>query len=203
MSEPCPEPADEQRTTRSDQALVRQARTGSREAYEHLLVWCEPEVRRFIATRSGAKLRRYTSHSDVLQEVLLRGTDALRVLPDGATAGDFLNLLLQHAQWAIGKVVRRSRRFAGESALAPGGGPEATPTPSNPVGSVTKADEASWLTAQVSALEEPLAAAVSLRLHGLGFAEIARRLGIGEDAARKRLVRAALLLRERAERGSR
>lgn len=177
--------------------LVRQAKHGSREAYESLLAQCEPVIRAFLANQLGSRLKRHTSLSDLHQEVLMRGAEALRALPDDAEVDDFRALLLMHARWAIGKAVRRGRNFAGESVVTPEFGPQATPTPTASQGVVTRGDEMAWLAAEVDGLEAPLAAAVRLRLQGRTFAEIAAELGIGEDAARKRLVRAALLLRER------
>jgi len=180
----------------SDPDLLRRARAGSREAIEELVERCSPMLEAYLRRRSGARLKRFTSISDLRQEVLLRGVDALRLLPDDATLDDFQALLQKHAQWAIGGAVRHAQRVAGESAT-PDAGPTATPTRSE--GDVTREDDQRWLARQVEELEPPLAAVVRLRLAGLTFAEMSRELGIGEDAARKRFLRASVLLRRRRQ----
>lgn len=116
---------------------------------------------------------------------------ALRRLPVGAARADFEGLLLQHARWTVGKAVDRHRRSQGESAAA-----EHTPAEPQPsLGTVTRADEARWFRTRVAALPPEQRAVVEGRAEGLTFGAIAAQLGIGEDAARKRFLTAALHLR--------
>lgn len=180
--------------------LLKRARAGSREALDELVERCSPALEAYLRRCSGPRLKRFTSIADLQQEVLLRGVDALRLLPDDATLDDVQALLQRHAQWAIGGAVRRARRVDGESA-APDPGPSATPDPTRSEGDVTREDGQRWLARQIEDLEEPLAAVVRLRLAGRTFAEMSQELGVGEDAARKRYLRASLLLRRRRRNG--
>lgn len=177
--------------------LLRRARVGSPEAVEELVKRCSPSLEAYLRRRAGARLQRFTSIADLRQEVLLRGVDALRLLPDDATLEDFQALLQRHAQWALGGAARRVQRIDGES-VAHGGDAAGPPAPTRSEGDVTRQDERRWLEQQIAELEEPLAAVVRLRLQGRTFAEMADELGVGEDAARKRYLRASLLLRRRS-----
>lgn len=87
-----------------------------------------------------------------------------------------------------------ARRLAGESAAGDGataaiGGTRAT-------GPVTRRDQVEWLRALVERLPDRYARVVRLRLDGLGYADIAARLGVGEAAVRQRFSRVLRLLTE-------
>lgn len=183
-----------------ERELIRRARAGSREAVDALLERFTPVVEDYLERRVGPRMRRHTSISDLRQDVLMRLDYALGALGPEASFADLQALLLRHAQWAIGRAARSARAFAGESAGGDHRTPSSTPAPEPTRGDVTRNDELARLAADVGALEPALAEAVHLRLEGKTFGAIASALGIGEDAARKRLLRAALILR--ARRGS-
>ena len=62
---------------------------------------------------------------------------------------------------------------------------------------MTRADERSALEAAIATLPDELASVVRARAEGSTWAKVGTQLGISEDAARKRFVRAARMLRDR------
>jgi len=185
-------PVDAERT------LVREARSGSRDALNRLLSRCSPVVQHYLERQVGRRLRRYASIADMRQDVLLRCVEALEHLPDEATVRDFESLLLRHARWAVLKAARSRRQTAYASDLLPrdAGSPDPADT-LRTTGTVTRQDQHRWLNRLLEGLDEPLAAVARLRLGGATFGAIADELGIGEDAARKRFLHASRQLRER------
>ena len=173
--------------------LVRRARESGGEALDELLAASSPAVRRFLRKRVGARLERFVSISDMEQEVLLQGEQILRRLPPDASLADFQALLFQHARWSVGKAVDRHRGSHGESSAAGG----SVPGPSRSMGTVTRRDEMSWFRSRVEELPEKQRQVVIHRMDGRTFREIGEDLGIGEDAARKRFLTAALRLQGR------
>ncbi|MEM7309363.1 MAG: sigma-70 family RNA polymerase sigma factor [Planctomycetota bacterium] len=171
--------------------LVRRAQAGEPEALNELLERASPAVRRALQRLVGARLARQVSLSDLEQEVLLQGVQAVRRLPAGAGPEDLLALLLQHARWSVGRAAERRVGPERESL----GAVEAAPRPASSLGAITRADELSWFRRRIVALETPLRDVVLGRLEGRTFREIGAELGIGEEAARKRYLRAALSLK--------
>ena len=175
--------------------LIARAKAGDDEALEQLIDRCAGGVRAHLERITGARLRRSASVSDLEQEVWLRSREVLARLPQGAGARDFENLLHTHVRWILGNAVDQGRRFEGETAAPHALQAEASSRAGD--GTVTRADERAALDAAVDALEPSLAAVVRLRGEGLTWGQIGAQLAIGEDAARKRFVRAAKRLRER------
>jgi len=180
-----------------DKQLVREARAGSRAALGRLLTLCAPIVEVYLRRHVGPGLRRHTSLSDIQQVAMLRGVDALRRLPETASLSDAKALFLRHARWAIGHSVRQAQAFAGESDGRVDRRAAALAAPVSSEGVVTRGDELRKLESEVRRLPRELADVVRLRLRGCTFREIALELGAAEDTVRKRLLRAAVLLRER------
>lgn len=180
-----------------DRQLIREARAGSREALGRLLALCAPTIEAYLRRHVGAALRRHASLSDIQQVAMLRGVDALRRLPDTASLSDAKALFLRHARWAIGHSVRQAQAMAGESDARADRRPAALAVPQSSEGVVTRGDELRQLESDVRRLPRELGDAVRLRLRGRTFREIAVVLGVSEDAVRKRLLRAAVLLRGR------
>ena len=171
--------------------LVRLAQEGRAEALDELLAQASPLLRRYLERRVGTRLRRFVSVSDVEQEVLMQALQVLRRLPPDASVEDFRALLFQHARWSVGKAVDRNRRAHGQSSAGDG----TVPQPSRSFGSVTRADEVGWLRERIDRLPEGQRDVVTRRMEGRTFGEISVDLGIGEDAARKRFLSAALRLK--------
>ena len=172
--------------------LIRRARSGTDDALARLVEECRPTVRDYLRARVGAGLQRYVSLSDMEQDVLLGGVQALDRLAPDASIEDFRALLLQHARWAVGKAARGRRRFDGESQAPDTDGP---PPRTLRSGAVTRADELRWLGEHVSELPEPERDVVVRRLAGATFESIASELGLSESAVRKRYLLAARKLR--------
>lgn len=192
-----------------DQELVEAARRGSKEAQSALFKRFEPLVLRYLESRMGPHLRRHSTPADLLQDVLVRGVGALQKLEEGARPEDFRGLLLRHAQWVLLERGRQSGGFAGESIV-----PRRDERDSNALfpderGSVetrtrtvTRNDHNRWLRGLVSRLDQKYADVVRLYLAGRSYEEISSELGISEEAARKRFLRAMQHLRQRLEPGS-
>jgi RNA polymerase sigma factor (sigma-70 family) len=170
---------------------VRLAQEGRAEALDELLGAISPALRRYLERRVGTRLRRFVSVSDVEQEVLMQALQVLRRLSPDASVDDFRALLFQHARWSVGKAVDRNRQAHGQSSAGDG----SVPGPMRSFGTVTRADELSWVRERIEHLPEGQRAVVERRMEGRTFGEIGADLGIGEDAVRKRFLSAALHLR--------
>ena len=179
--------------------LIERARAGDSQARGELYVHFEGTLRSYLDRKTGAKLARAVSLSDLCQETFLGALDALRVLPSGATLDDFRGILLRHALWTVGKQVEKHRAFRGESVLGEAVPDARVPASEPSEGDVTRRDEAGWLAELVERLEAEQAAVVRLRLDGRSFAEIAAELSIREGTARQRYLRGSRALREMVE----
>jgi hypothetical protein len=84
-----------------EQLLVAAAKDGDLEARGTLLTRYESLVRGYLQKRMGEKLARYATVDDLLQEVLLRGAQAIEKLRPGARGEDLRGLLLMHAPHAL------------------------------------------------------------------------------------------------------
>jgi len=165
------------------------------EALEALIDLSQPQVQDYLERRTGARLRRFVSVSDLRQETLLRARGIIDTLSPEASVEDFRALLFQNAEWMIRNAARGSERLHGESAAA---APQAevtherVPTPSS---DVALNEEVRWLNGLIDQLDEEAAQLVRMRMAGRTFREIAEGLSVGEDAARKRYSVAAEKLR--------
>lgn len=180
----------------SGQDLIARAKSGDPDALEQLIRGCASGVRAHLERMVGERMRRNASVSDLEQEVLARSREVLGRLPEGAGTADFENLLHRHVSWVVGNAVERGRRFEGETA-APHGPCDEAAVPLFEDGTVTRADERSALEAAIATLPDELASVVRARAEGSTWAKVGTQLGISEDAARKRFVRAARMLRDR------
>ncbi len=190
-----------------EQLLVQAAKSGDSEARGVLLTRYEDLVRGYLRKRMGDKLTRYVSVDDLLQEVLLRGAQAIEKLRPGARGEDLRGLLLKHAQWVLSVRGRRSGGFVGESVLQEGPTPSSgtvspvldLPEPAPSMGPVSKSDRNHWLKQLAKRLDEKYAAVLGLYLNGKTYREIAEELQITEETARKRFMRAASKLKDMAD----
>ena len=176
----------------SSEDVIRRAQEGDQEALNALLEEGAPMVRRLLDRWVGQGLGRFVSVSDLEQEVLLRGVQGLGRFGANASVEEFRALLVTHTRWAVANASRRHQGSAGESQASDG------PTPDDPrsMGSVTRADEASWLESRLDRLPEGQAEVVRMRARGQTFAQIGKAIGVGEDAARKRFLAASRKIRE-------
>ena len=179
-----------------DDALIERARGGEARAREELYVRFERPLREYLNRTVGRRLSRAVSLSDLCQETFVRAFDALRILPDEATVDDFRGILWQHARWYVGKQVEKHKGFAGESALGELPLDEATPETLASAGDVTRLDELEWLHGLVERLPTDQAVVLRKRFAGHPFAVIGEDLGIPEDTARKRYLRATVALKK-------
>lgn len=176
--------------------LLQRARDGDEAARAALVRAHERRLRRYVERRSGRHLRRDVSASDVVQDVFLRVFAALPAMPADASAETFRRWLYRHADWVLADRGNAARHHHGESAA--GAGPSQAPSPAGTTGPVTRADEVVWLRTLLARLPAKYADVVRLRLEGLAFDAIGRRLGIQEAAARQRYARVLQALRERS-----
>lgn len=183
---------------RAGQRILAQARGGSAQAQERLVRLFTPAVAAYVRRRTGARLARFVSEEDLVQEVLVRAIRALEHLREGADLGDFRRLLFLHARWVLQRRGREAGDFAGETlhGRAPlvDGPLEGAVREPESTGPVTRLDRARWLHTLVRRLDPLYADALRPYLEGASFAEIAARLGIEEEAARKRVVRGTVML---------
>jgi RNA polymerase sigma-70 factor (ECF subfamily) len=179
--------------------LIERARKGDSEARGELYLRFEEMLRAYLDRRTGPRLARAVSLSDLCQETFVGAMDALRVLPTGATIDDFRGILLRHARWMVGKQAEKHRGFRGESVLGDGVAADRVAGNEPSAGEVTRRDEASWLADLVEQLDPGQAAVVRLRLAGRSFADIAAELSIREGTARQRYLRGSRALRRMVE----
>ncbi len=183
-----------------EQLLVRNAMKGSKEARGALLARYEGLVRNYLRKRMGHRLVHHLPVEDLLHEVFLRGAKAMEKLKDGARGEDLARVLLQHARWVLADHGRQAGHLVRESDLAGSGDGEqvvldrAMPTPST--GPVTMQDRQLWLHGLSKRLEPKYASVIDLYLQGKKHGQIAAELGINEETARKRFLRAVQQLRE-------
>lgn len=175
--------------------LLQRAKDGDERARTELIAAHEARLRRYLERRSGARLRRDVSGSDLLQEAFLRVFAALRAMPDDASIDTFRRWLYRHADWVLQNHGRAAARHDGESAAEP---PASVAAEVASTGAVTHADEVAWLRALLARLPAKYADVVRLRLEGLSFEIIGERLGIDAAAARQRFARVLQTLRERS-----
>lgn len=182
----------------AEQELIKSAKEGS-EAAQALLyrAFFDPLVRH-LSKRIGRKLGRAVSISDLAQDAFINSLAAMRVLPIDAGTEEFRGILYRHARWMIGKAVKKHQGFQGESAIGDRELEVAVPArgSSQSLGDVTRADESNWLAEQIEKLPQESAEVLRLRLDSLGLSEIAERLGIPYDTAKKRVQRASQRLSE-------
>lgn len=177
--------------------LLQRATAGDERARAELVAAHTERLHRYMARRSGARLRRDISTSDLVQEVFLRVFTALPAMPADASADTFRRWLYRHADWVMANHGKAAARHHGESA---GDAAEREVVAKHSsTGAVTHADEVAWLQALLARLPSKYADVVRLRLEGMAFDDIGRRLGIAEEAARQRFARVLQALRDRLQ----
>jgi RNA polymerase sigma factor (sigma-70 family) len=178
--------------------LIAAARNGEPGALDRLVAHCERDLESYIDRHLGARLRRRHDVADIRQEATMAAVAALGVLPAAATVDDFRRMLLRNARWILAGRGRRKDRVEGESAAPTPPSQLAVAPGDTRSGSITRADELAWMHRLVDRLDPRYAAVIELRLEGLPFAEVARRLDESEENVKKRFQRAVVALRRYA-----
>lgn len=175
--------------------ILRRAFSGSVRAQAELVSRYANELRAFVESKTGPKVRRNLSISDLCQETFMKVFRAsLETIPEGATLEAFRGRLFQNALWIIQKQARRHDHYLGESSC-PKSPDEVVGGQKREDGNVTRADELSWVFGLSDRIGTKYGSTVRLRAQGKDFWEVARVLGITEQAARKRYERAVRAIR--------
>jgi RNA polymerase sigma factor (sigma-70 family) len=187
-----------------EQLLIAAVKAGQGEAWNLLVLRYQDQLRRYLERGAGARLSRFITVEDLMQQVYARGMAAVSKLKEGARPDEFKALLLQHASWVLLNAGRGSSNFRGDSVMArgqpDGGEPSEDHEPISPepesMGPVTLRDHNLWLRRLVSRLDHKYSSVLELYLDGRSFPEIASQLSITESSARKRFLRAARQAKE-------
>ena len=177
----------------SDGELVRQARAGRIEAFEHL-------VRQYasrITALCHARVRRADVAEDLAQETFLRGYRALATLADPDKVGAWLFGIAHRA--CLDWLKAKARTQVPFSALGPDQDPEELlPCNHEPHSDRPGADEVDRLLAEVEALPKDYREVIMLYYYqDLTYRDLAGILGVSPATINARLTKARALLRER------
>lgn len=177
--------------------LLRRFHAGDLEALRALLTrhlgWIRNEVHRQL----GAALRKRAEEEDFVQDALV---NVLRYAPRFVIQDDHhfrallarvvLNVLKDKSRWYAARRRRRAQEqpLPSDSAIDLGG---ARSTATSPSQAADRSEREAWVRFGVELLPEADREVIVLReWDGGSFAEVGARLGIAEDAARMRYLRA-------------
>lgn len=171
--------------------LIRQVRAGDEEAASRLLKKYEPAIRRVIRVRmTDPKLRRLVDSADICQSVFANFfVRAASGQFDLDSSRQLLNLLATMAQNKLRDLVRKEQAGRRDNRLRQGdaGLENLADDKASPSRVLAARELLQHLRAGLSEEERALA---DQRAHGLGWAEIAAKLGGNADALRMKLSRA-------------
>jgi RNA polymerase sigma-70 factor (ECF subfamily) len=176
------------------EALVRRAAGGDAAAAEALVRRYEGPLRTEVHRRLGPSLRVREDTDDLLQSTLvavMRGLAGFEYRGEAAFRAWLATVAERQVRMA-GRFHRRERRDARreEGVAATGGPPDARTSPS--AGAV-RGEATAGLRAAVAALPEEERRAVELHtFQGLGFPEVAARMGLADKDAARYVFRKAL-----------
>lgn len=178
--------------------LLRGWHAGDAQALDALIARDLPWVRAEVARRMGAELRGRADADDVVQQALI---DVLRHGPrfEVEDAGHYRALLLRIVENTIRKAIRdgrRQKRWSGREEPLPSGSVVALSAGGTRPSAAAAANERrAWLQLALELLDAgEREIVVERQWQGASFAAIGARLGIAEDAARKRFDRAVARL---------
>jgi RNA polymerase sigma factor (sigma-70 family) len=174
----------------SDEALIRAAQAGEESALDELYVRTCDRLQAYVNRISGARLLRHVVSADVLQDTYVRVYRVLDALRPDANVEDFWLLLRRNAMWVVRNHGARNAGRQGESALGEGGLADHEREVERQTGTVTRRDEESWLQSQVGQMDSGQQEVVRRRLKQEPFGDIARDVGLSEEAVRQRYSRA-------------
>ncbi len=182
----------------TDGELVRQALSGTREAYGELVRRWAPRVQALC----HARVRRADVAEDLAQEALVRGWSALSTLLEPEKFGPWLHGIALRA--SLDWLKAKARTQVTFSDLAPDGNAESflpgkTDQDSRPT--IEREDDSRELLAQVEALPEELRTVLMLYYYEeVTYQDIAQLLEVSAATVNARLTKARALLRERMTR---
>jgi RNA polymerase sigma-70 factor (ECF subfamily) len=184
---------DREQTT----ALLKAARSGSRDALDALYARVGPRLLALIRQRLGPSLRRQLESRDILQAALLKSFARIDQFErdNGPSLMAWLARIAEHEIRDQVDFHHRERRDAArvvplESGTVPLAAPDRTP-----VSQVALSEDLRRLEEALDSLSEAHREIIVLRkLEELSFGEIAPRLGKSEDACRMLLARAMTAL---------
>jgi RNA polymerase sigma-70 factor, ECF subfamily len=185
------------------QRLLRQVRTGNRQAFEQLLAQHRPYLRQLVELRLDPKLRPRVDPSDVVQEAQIEAVRRLDAYLDQAPLPFRLwlrqlahdRLLMMHRRH-----VKAARRAVGQEVRLPEQSSillvrQLLATGSTPSQKLNHQELACRVRQAVAELPEADRDVLLMRtFEGLSFEEVSYLLGIDPAAARKRHGRALLRL---------
>jgi len=181
-------------TRESIRDLIAKAQAGDRSAFDALLEEHRPRLEALIGSKLGAALRASTTIEDVLQDALL---EAFRSLERFEWRGEdsFMRWLGGIAENAVLKASRCRERGLKLQARVLRLGP-LSPEQVSPSKALRREERFERLKGSLSGLSpEHREVIVLSRIEGLPIAEIARKLGRSEEAAKSLLARAIRELR--------
>lgn len=187
------------------QNLVERSRQGDAAALHQLLLRELDWIRATVSRNLGGIVRRLDDTSDVVQEAVIRVLqNGPRVsIADRAQFRALMSKVVLSTLHSLASRYRAAKRGHDQRAdgydpdHAPGGqaGPGRSHT--GPQSRAVREEEGAWIRLARDLLSTDDQDALHLReWEGLAFADIGRRLGISEDAARMRCVRATRRLGE-------
>jgi RNA polymerase sigma-70 factor (ECF subfamily) len=176
------------------EGLIRRAAGGDRAAADALVTRYEPSIRAELHRRLGPALRVREDTDDLLQATLvaaMRDLGALEWRGEAAFRAWLATVAERQVRMA-GRFHRRERRDARreEASPATGGPPDARTSPS---AGAARGEASSSLRAAVARLPEEERRAVELHtFQGLGFPDVAERMGLADRDAARYVFRKAL-----------
>lgn len=190
--------------------LLEQARAGDARALGLLIDRYRKYLMKIAFEEGDTDLQAKAGDSDLVQNTCLQ---AIRGFPafEGQTSDELRawlrKILLNQLDDFKDQFHTRKRTIGGEvslQSLAPDGGPIDGVLPddaSSPSAQIVHREEADWLNRALLELSEIDRRIIEMRQKdGRPFAEIGQILGMSEDAAQKRWVRALRLLQEKVQR---
>jgi RNA polymerase sigma-70 factor (ECF subfamily) len=181
-------PRSSARVVPSDGELVRRTLAGDSRAFAELIERYQGLLTLIAYRRTG----RRSECEDLVQEAFVRAFKALHTLEKPERFKSWIAQITSNA--ALDRVRRRSPVVSmdQESALIASLPPRDTPRPS---GKVRMEEERHRLVAAIEQLPDTYQIPLVLRyLEGMEYCDIAQKLGIREDAVRKRVCRANEML---------
>ena len=187
----------------STSALLRRARQGDREGMAELVQRSRRELLSRIRMMMGADARRRAESGDFLQSVLLEVVQDLERY-DLSSEREFLRWATRVARNNIRDEIRRPREQMLESFVSGSGFFEASSETGgglDPVRHVSREEQRELLVEALLGLREADQEVIELRwFEELSFADVGRRMGRSEEAARRFHARALIRLGDELKR---